>query len=1085
MQARRQRPLIDRTTAALLWLAAFSYACGVFLTLTMLTASLPATPPAAIGIVTIEHYSKLRDYVNAALFFVLVPPLTIWLRRIGARWGGGGSPARNLLFTTPFLLAPFFYLTTGKAGWVLILPPAIAFIAVRAFDLAHSSRWLRDLFARELAPYHALLFAEGMGWIVFRYMATGRRIAHISTLFLEITFVALFLALFWCVVFLAARLMELSFGVSRTDAFRRIATAAIPFVALPLVAFIQVPTPSAAIAMVIATLLVMLLALRVKPLAPRTAWRVAAFVLIPFLVFAISYASSAHITQWIDLFHRGESIGPASDYLRGKVPYIDVFPLHGMLEDGLLDAWLMELFGRGFEVTAARSAVIGAFLGVALWFLGLAIFDSIPLAALCVVMGAWTTAENDRTFFQVAAVTLLWIALRRRSRVAAIGSGVFAAVALFFSYDIGVYTIVSGFAACVALAIVGWLEGRRPAASGPREESLATSSLEGLASRQPPAASPLEPAGRGPRGASPLSLAPLRALAMFAIGIAIGAAPFVIYLISRGAFGAFIETSFVTIPRIIDAVWSLPFPDLVSPFRGDNLNLHTLADFVLQEKFHLILSPLVIVVAAIYVIQRLIRRRADTLDLALLVLTIFAAITQRTAFGRAEFRHQYFAAFLIGPMIVILAIVAARSVRELWRSGDDGTRAFVVAVMLIVAPIAAVLFWIPDLINARLDDVINYQRRVLRVQYDPHADQVRDRIDAVSAEVRRLTRGPIYDFSNQPAFYFFCDRPDPTPFYQVPIASPVSFQADVIGRLERSKPYVVIRTSPETFDEFDGVPNTLRAQAIAAYLDDCYAFYRAIRGVEVWTRRADARPRRTADYLRLVRMPKPEEIATSFRERMVFPLAGMAAGANGAFWVSNLTLHNPTRDGLVVTLRFATGQSRLDRQLHLGPRQTLAFATFAESLFKTRGLGTLWIEYRSGHAPIAILETSDVAHGGRSSIERPLTIRDAATFGGDSPELTIVGIPSGAQRRIAIGVVNTGLAPAVFRVSTAGGKSFEIAAAEDDLALIAEPEKKLGITIGPATTIRIAPLTGSGVAFATMSDANGDTQFIPAVPSQK
>src|SRR5947209_4089758 len=74
----------------------------------------------------------------------------------------------------------------------------------------------------------------------------------------------------------------------------------------------------------------------------RSPWRLAAYVLIPFLVFAISYASSAHITQWVDLFHRGESIGPASDYLRGKTPYIDVFPLHGMLEDGLADAWLME-----------------------------------------------------------------------------------------------------------------------------------------------------------------------------------------------------------------------------------------------------------------------------------------------------------------------------------------------------------------------------------------------------------------------------------------------------------------------------------------------------------------------------------------------------------------------------------------------------------------------------------------------------------------------------------------------------------------------------------------------------------------------
>jgi hypothetical protein len=1014
----RQRPLTDRITAALFWLAAFSYASGVFLTLTMLTVWLPATAPTAIGTVTIQHYSKLRDYVNAALFFVLVPPLTLWFRSLAARlW-------KRAVFTLPFLLAPFFYLTTGKAGWVLLLPPALAFVASRTYDLARGSRWLRDFFARELAPYHALLFAEAAGWIVFRYMATGRRIAHVATLFLEIPFVALFLALFWCVAFLAARLGEISFGVSRGDAFRRVTTAGIPFVALPLVAFLQVPTPSAALAVAITALLVVVLAAFVKPLAPRTAWRLAAYVLIPFLVFAISYASSAHITQYVDLFHRGESVGPASDYLRGKTPYIDVFPLHGMLEDGLADAWLMELFGRSFEITVARTAIIGALLGVSIWFLGMAIFDSIPLAALCVVMGAWTTAENDRTFFQIAAVALLWIALRRRSNVAAIGSGVFAAIALFFSYEIGMYTITSAVAACVVLALIRQLQ-------------------------------------------------PIRALLFFAIGVALGAAPFVIYLVSRGALGAFTTTSFVTIPKIIDAVWSLPFPDLVSPFRGNNLNLHTLADFVLQEKFHLILSPLVIAIAAIYIIQRLIRRRADTLDLALLVLAVFAGVTQRTAFGRAEFRHQYFAAFLIGPMIVILGIAAARRIREIWSGGDEGTHAFVAALMLIIAPIVAVLFWIPDLVNARLDDVINYQRRVLRVQYDPHADEVRDRIDAVSAEVKRLTRGPIYDFSNQPAFYFFCDRPNPTPFYQVPIASPAAFQADIINRLERTKPYVVIRTSPETYDEFDGVPNY------------CYAFYRAIRGVEVWTRSARTAPHRTADYLRLVRMPKQEEIATSGRERMVFPLAGITGGVNGALWVSNLTLHNPTREPLFATLRFGTEQRRIDRRVRLAPRQTVVFPEVAKSLFGTTGLGTLWIECRINHAPVALLETSDVAHGGRSSMERPLTVRDAATFGSDTPELTIVGIPASPGRRLSIGVVNTGIAPAIFKVSVDGGKTFQVEAPEDDLRMIPEPEKQLGMAITPATTLRIEPLSGSGVAFATIVDASGGTQFIPAVPSQK
>lgn len=1030
-----QRPLTDRITAALFWLAAFSYASGVFLTLTMLTVSLPPTPPTAIGVITIAHYSKLRDYVNAGLFFVLVPLLTLWFKKIADR--NVRTPLlRNVLFALPFFLAPFFYLTTGKAGWVLLLPPALAFVATSVYDLARSSRWLRDLFVRELAPYHALLFAEASGWLVFRYIATGRRIAHVVTLFLEIPFAALFLALFWCVAFLAVRLAEISFGVSRAGAFRRITTAAIPFVALPLVAFMQVPTPSAALAVAVAAFLVIILAAFVKPLAPRAAWRLAAYVLFPFLVFAISYASSAHITQWVDLFHRGESIGPASDYLRGKTPYIDVFPLHGMLEDGLADAWLMDVFGRSLEVSIARTAFIGAFLGVSLWFLGLAIFDSIPLAGLCVVMGAWTTAENDRTFFQIAAAALLWIALRRRSNLAAIGSGIFAAIALFFSYEIGMYTIVSAIAACVVLAIIREFQ-------------------------------------------------PIRTCLFFLLGLVLGAAPFVIYLASRGALGAFFTVSFITIPKIIDAVWSLPFPDLVTPFRGNNLNLHTLADFVLQEKFHLILSPLVIAVAAIYVIQRLIRRRADTLDLALLVLTVFAAVTQRTAFGRAEFTHQYFAAFLIGPMIVILGILAARRVRDTWNGGDEGTHAFVVALLLMAAPVAAVLFWIPDLVNGRLDDVINYQRRVLRVQYDPHADEVRDRIDAVSAEVKRLTRGPIYDFSNQPAFYFFTDRPNPTAFYQVPIASPTAFQAEVINGLERAKPYVVIRTSPETYDEFDGLPNTLRAQAIAGYLDDCYAFYRAIRGVEVWTRKVKVAPRRTADYLRLVRMPKKEEVYTSFRERMLFPLAGMTAGANGAFWVSNLTLHNPTREPLFVTLRFATPQARTDRRLRLAPRQTMVFPALVKSLFNTTGLGTLWLEYRANHAPVALLDTSDVAHGGRSSIQKPLTVRDAATFGGDTPELTIVGIPAATGRRVSIGLVNTGIAPAMFNVSADGGKAFDVEAAEDDLQIITEPEKRLGIAITPATTIRIAPKSGTGVAFATVVDADGGTQFIPAVPSQK
>jgi len=613
--------LYARIVSALTWIAAFCLAVGVFLSITLLFGSLPPTSPVAVGVVTIERYSKLRDYLGAALFFLLVPPLTIRLRGMFARAVERKTVGEALLFTLPYLFSPLFYLTTGKVGWILGIPIALSLGGPRALAVWRTRRWLRELFRRELHPYHALLFAEALSWILFRYLVLARRIAHIPTLFLEAVFVAVFLALFWTAAILIARLAELSTGARAGDVFRRLTVAALPLVLLPFIAAVWMPLvhARAITAGTLAAIALLALVIR-RPMPPRAAWNLAAYLIFPALIYLVSYASTAQLSQWIDLFHRGESIGPASDYLRGKVPFRDVFALHGMLEDGLLDAWLMELFGRSLDVAVARTVILGAFLGVSIWFLGIVVFDSIPLALLCVAMGSWTTAENNRTFFQVAAVALFWNALRRRSRVSAIASGVFAGIAIFFSYEIGLYTILGAF----AVALLLWISARRVAWTG---------------------------------------LPPAQALAFFVLGVIFGAAPFAVWLAMHGALDDFAATSFLIIPRIIDAVWALPFPDLVSTFRRD-LNLHTLADFVLWEKFHLIVSPLTIVIAAIYYIQRWLRRRVDLLDHALLVLAVFAAVTQRTAFGRAEFRHQYFAAFLIGPILVLLAAILARLLRR-------------------------------------------------------------------------------------------------------------------------------------------------------------------------------------------------------------------------------------------------------------------------------------------------------------------------------------------------------------------------------------------------------------------------------------
>lgn len=1019
-----------RVIGGLLWIAAFSFAIGLFLSLTLLLRAVPPTPAVAVGRVTIERASKLRDYAAALLFFAVIAPATIALYGLGASQMEALGRALNdsrlqnvvsILFVAPFFLAPFLYLTTFKWGWPILIPLLLSQLGPRTVIAYHRTLWLRRLFRQEMLPFHALIVVEGLAWILFRYIAVGRRIAHIPTLFLEVVFAAFFLVLFWCAFLLIARLATFTLGTDSETVFQRLSVAALPLTTLPALAILFVRGElaiSIVMAMVLAATLV---ALTGRDAVDARAVRVAtAFAVVPILLYCLSYASTAALAQWIDLFHRGEALGPASDYLRGKVPYRDVFVLHGLLDDGLLDAWLMQLFGRREVVGLARPVILGAFAAPALWYLGMAIFDSMPLSVLVVLFGAVTTVDNERIFFEIVVLALLIAALRSRSRIVLVLAGLSAGVAFFFSYDIGLYAIGGSVLSLLLL--------KRPAA-----------------------------------------------LMWFAMGVIAGAGPFVIYLLAHGALAAFATTTFVTVPRIIDAVWSLPFPDLTATFHKD-LNLHSISDFFLYEKFRFILNPMIIAIAIICLVQRAVARKNDQIDLALVALTAFALLTQRSALGRADFEHQYFSAFLIGPMIVILLLFFLRSAGAIPACALLGV--FLVAL------------WAPDIANARLDATVHYLGRVSGVGWvDPAAMEIRHRIDQVRYWVTDLSRPgePIFDFSNQPAFYFFCDRPNPTRFYQVPIMSPPQFQREVLLALERSKPRVVIRRSPQQFDIFDGIDNTVRAQAVASYINDHYTYAQSTWGTEIWTRRRDNPKFNVDDYLRQIRLPALRELGLlGERARLVFPSVGSVPGANDTYWKSDLMLTNPLNERMALALRYVAGETRVDRQVVLASGQSIRWEDVTRSFFQApEGRGVLWIEYRGYRPPIARVKTYDAAHNARGSIVEPLSIRDAA---GD---LTIVGIPSGTERRVNLGVLNFGLVPATFRLAAFTrtgqrvGRVVQQTLDSDDVYFLEDAERVFGVRLDETMTVRAWTIGGTAMAYASIVEPNGDSQFLAAVPSQQ
>jgi hypothetical protein len=248
-------------------------------------------------------------------------------------------------------------------------------------------------------------------------------------------------------------------------------------------------------------------------------------------------------------------------------------------------------------------------------------------------------------------------------------------------------------------------------------------------------------------------------------------------------------------------------------------------------------------------------------------------------------------------------------------------------------------------------------------------------------------------------------------------------------------------------------------------------------------------------YLERIRIPERTELVAGIRtERMVFPAVGSVPGVGGSYWVSDLTLHNPLRDPLRVTLRYVTAEDSFDRRLTLGPRQTLRWPDVVRTLFHAgSSVGALWLEHREGFVPVATVKTADVAHGARGSSDAPLTARDAATSQTALDELAIVGISEQKQpgRRVNVGMVNIGIIPATFKVTVRDrtgqlvGTSVESGVPEDNVWLVNDVEHQLGVRLDATMTVRVTVIAGTGVAFASVVEPNGDSEFIAAIPTQQ
>jgi len=174
-----------------------------------------------------------------------------------------------------------------------------------------------------------------------------------------------------------------------------------------------------------------------------------ALAIYPLFVFAYPLALlGVRSPVQLDLFEDGHELLPAGEMLRGKLPYADVVPQHGLVSDGALDLLVLKSHGSTADVLQVRRVVrcanFAAIYAVALAATG---SGEAGLLAALLSLALFPGMGGIRPAMALCALAAAVAAVRLRSLrwLAAAGAG--AVLAFLVSPDFAAY---SGVVAAVA-----------------------------------------------------------------------------------------------------------------------------------------------------------------------------------------------------------------------------------------------------------------------------------------------------------------------------------------------------------------------------------------------------------------------------------------------------------------------------------------------------------------------------------------------------------------------------------------------------------------------------------------------------------
>lgn len=191
-----------------------------------------------------------------------------------------------------------------------------------------------------------------------------------------------------------------------------------------------------------------LVAIALRPLLLRIPRRALAVVIFPLFLygyFQATYITTGEGAPRVSMFEDSHSLMPANEYLRGELPYRDMLPGHGLVEDGFFDYLALHVVDTNIGSTLRARFVVGCLNAIALYFVVLAAFGSSEAALLAVLfaISGGMIAPVIRVLPALIALASLLQFVRGGNARWLIAAGFFTVVQGATSIDFSFYTLVT------------------------------------------------------------------------------------------------------------------------------------------------------------------------------------------------------------------------------------------------------------------------------------------------------------------------------------------------------------------------------------------------------------------------------------------------------------------------------------------------------------------------------------------------------------------------------------------------------------------------------------------------------------------